>query len=145
MTLVVKDGNLAPQSISTQLSIANELVLAHVPSSVVSGVAQPASTTFPLPTMNTAPAAAVDGSGTVANSAAAQTLFGGVVPVNGFMFANNCTSGTIYVNDAGTAAANVGFPVAPGAIFITPSGYKPAGPVSIFGGATSGNFAARRW
>jgi len=28
---------------------------------------------------------------------------------------------------------------------MTPSGYKPAGPVSLFGATTGQGFAARRW
>ena len=36
-------------------------------------------------------------------------------------------------------------PIASGNVFVTPSGYKPAGPVSIFSASTGETFAARRW
>ena len=35
--------------------------------------------------------------------------------------------------------------IASGTVFVTPSGYKPAGTVSLWGGATGQAFAARRW
>jgi hypothetical protein len=75
----------------------------------------------------------------------AQTLFAGVVPVNGYLVANN-SSAVLYVSDVG--AANPGgtsIPIAVGAVFMTPSGYKPAGPISLYGATTGQPFAARRW
>ena len=76
----------------------------------------------------------------------AQTLFGGAVPANGFLVQNN-SSAALWVCDTG-AASNGGASLqlaANGGIFATPSGYKPAGPVSLFGGTTGQAFAARRW
>lgn len=145
MTLLVKDANTTIQSISTQTDVAGNLVPLHTPAAITGGVATPVGPTAPLPVINSAGAAAIDGSGTVVTGGIAQTLFAGVVPVNGYLVANN-SSATLYVSDVGPA--NVGgtsIPVAAGVIFTTPSGYKPSGPVSLYGSATAQAFAARRW
>jgi hypothetical protein len=98
-----------------------------------------------LPVINTSAAAATDGSATVVAGGTAQTLFAGVVPINGYLVANN-SSATIYVSDVGPATSGgASIPIAAGAVFVTPSGYKPAGPVSIFSASTGATFAARRW
>jgi hypothetical protein len=148
MTLLVKDANTQPQSLSTQSDAAGNLACVNVPAVVVGGIATPVSATAPVPTINTAAAAALDGSGTITTGGTAQLLFGGVVPVNGFLIANPAASGdTLYFSDAGTAVvAGAGsIPVAPGAIWTSPSGYKPAGAVSIIGATTADKFTARRW
>jgi len=99
----------------------------------------------PLPVINAAGAAAVDGSGTVVAGGIAQLLFAGVVPVNGFLVVNNSWA-TLYVSDVGAASAGgASIPIAPGAVFITPSGYKPAGAVSLYASSAGQSFAARRW
>jgi hypothetical protein len=36
-------------------------------------------------------------------------------------------------------------PIASDTVFVTPSGYKPAGAVSLWGGAAGQAFAARGW
>jgi hypothetical protein len=145
VTLVIKDGNTVPQSISTQTDVAGSLVPVNVPASVVGNVATPASSSTPLPVINAAGAVAVDGSGTIAVGNTAQVLFGGVTPVNGYLVCNN-SSGVLYVSDVGTASAGgSSIQIAVGATFPTPSGYRPAGAVSIFGATTSQSFAARRW
>jgi hypothetical protein len=101
--------------------------------------------TAPLPVINAAGSAAIDGSGTIVTGGMAQPLFAAVVPVNGFLVANN-SSATLYVSDVGAASAGGGsIPIAPGAVFMTPSGYKPAGAVSLFASSTGQSFAARRW
>ena len=105
----------------------------------------PVGPTAPLPVINAAGSAAIDGSGTVVTGGIAQPLFAGVVPVNGFLVANN-SSATLYVSDVGAASAGGGsIPIAPGAVFITPSGYKPAGVISLYASSTGQSFAARRW
>jgi hypothetical protein len=92
----------------------------------------------------------------------AVTLFNGATPPNGFMvrifvqstltppygYPNN----ECYINDNGTAAASVGFYMTPDAngytsTFITPVGYKPIGPVSVFCRIinSTGYLAARGW
>ena len=145
MTLLVKDANTTTQALSTGLDSVGSLVPLHAPAAIVGGVATPVSMTAPLPVINAAGSAAIDGSGAVSVGGTAQTLFGGIAPVDGWLVANN-SSATIYVSDVGTATAGgASIPIVPGAVFATPSGYKPAGPVSVFGAATGQAFAARRW
>ena len=74
-----------------------------------------------------------------------QVLFSGGTPVNGLMIANN-TLAILYGSDVNTATAGgASLPIAVSGVLITPSGYKPAGAVSVFGGTTGQAFAARRW
>jgi hypothetical protein len=145
LTLLVKDANTTTQPISTQPDVAGNLVPVHAPASMVGGIATPVSPTAPLPVINTGGAAAIDGSATVVSGGAAQTLFAGFVPINGYLVANN-SSATLYVSDVGPATSGgASIPIPAGAVFMTPSGYKPAGAVSLWGGATGQAFAARRW
>ena len=145
MSLLVKDANAATQSISTQTDLAGNLVPVHAPAAVVGGVAAPVGPTAPLPVINAAGAAAIDGSGTIVIGGVAQTLFAGTVPVNGYFVANN-SSANLYVCDVGAASAGgASVAIAPGAVYTTPSGYRPAGVVSVYGGTTGQAFAARRW
>jgi hypothetical protein len=98
-----------------------------------------------MPVINVAGSVASDGSGTVIAGGTAQTLFGGVVPANGWLVANN-SAAALYVCDVGTAmAGGASIPIAAGGVFATPSGYKPAGAVSLYGQNTGQAFAARRW
>lgn len=146
MTLLVKDANTTVQSLSTAPDASGNLVPVHAPASVSAGVASPVGPQNPLPVVNTAGAAASDGSGTIAAGGSAQTLFGGAVPANGFLVQNN-SSAALWVCDTGVASnggASIQI-VANGGLFATPSGYKPAGAVSLFGGTTGQAFAARRW
>jgi len=89
VTLLVKDANTTTQPLSTGLDSSGNLVPMHTPAAIVGGIATPVSIAAPLPVINTAAAAAVDGSGTVNAGGTAQTLFGGVVPVDGWLVANN--------------------------------------------------------
>ena len=147
MTLLVKDANTTIQPLSTELDGNGNLVPVHAPASTnAQGVASPVGPQNPLPVVNAAGIAASDGSGAVATGGSAQTLFGGVAPVNGFLVQNN-SAAALWVSDIG-AASNGGASIqlAPnGGLFFTPSGYKPAGPVSLYGGTTGQAFAARRW
>jgi hypothetical protein len=147
MTLLVKDANTTVQPLSTAVDGNGNLVPVHAPASTnAQGVAMPVGPATPLPVINVAGAAASDGSGTVATGGSAQTLFGGIAPANGFLVQNN-SSAVLWVSDAGTAAADGASiqVLANGGIFATPSGYKPAGAVSLFGATTGQAFAARRW
>jgi len=146
MTLLVKDANTTIQSLSTELDGSGNLVPLHAPASVAQGVASPVGPANPLPVINTAGAAASDGSGAVATGGSAQTLFGGAVPPNGFLVQNN-SSAVLWVCDTGTASAG-GASIqlaADGGFFCTPPGYKPAGAVSLYGATAGQAFAARRW
>jgi hypothetical protein len=147
MALLVKDANTTVQALSTVIDGNGNLVPVHAPAMTnAQGVATPVGPQNPLPVVNTAGSAASDGSGTVASGGNAQTLFGGAVPANGFLVQNN-SSAALWVCDTG-AASNGGASLqlaANGGVFATPSGYKPAGPVSLYGGTTGQAFAARRW
>jgi hypothetical protein len=145
MTLLVKDANSAVQSLSTQSDASSNLVPVHVPAALAGSVATPVSAMAPLPVVNAAGTAASDGSGTIATGGTAQSLFGGLVPANGWLVCNN-SSGALYVSDVGAASAGgASIQIAAGATFATPSGYRPPGAVSIFGATTGQAFAARRW
>ena len=73
MTLLVKDANTTVQSLATALDGNGNLVPLHVPAATdAQGVAVPVGPQNPLPVVNTAAAAASDGSGTVATGGAAQ-------------------------------------------------------------------------
>jgi hypothetical protein len=145
VTLLVKDANTTTQSLSTGSDSSGNLVPLHAPASIISGVATPVSITAPLPVITTSGSAAIDGSATVSSGGTAQTLFGGVVPVYGWLVANNSAT-TLYVSDVGTATSGgASIPIAAGGVFSTPSGYKPAGPVSLYGITAGQAFAARRW
>ena len=145
MTLLVKDANTTTQSLATGLDSSGNLVPLHAPAALVAGIATPVSSAAPLPVINAAGSPASDGSGTVIAGGTAQSLFGGVVPVNGWLIANN-SSAPLYVSDVGVATAGgASIPVTPGAMFATPPGYKPAGAVSLFGATTGQAYAARRW
>lgn len=147
MTLLVKDANTSVQALSTVVDGNGNLVPVHAPAATnAQGVASPAGPQNPLPVVNTAGAAATDGSGTLAAGGSAQTLFGGAVPVNGFLVQNN-SSAALWVSDVGAASAGgAAIQVAAnGGVFVTPSGYKPGGAVSLFGATTGQAFAARRW
>jgi len=147
MTLLVKDANTTVQSLATEVDGNGNLVPVHAPATTnAQGVSSPVGPQNPLPVVNTAGAVASDGSGTLAAGGSAQTLFGGIVPANGFLVQNN-SSATLWISDVG-AAANGGASIqvaANGGIFATPSGYKPAGAVSLFGATTGQAFAARSW
>jgi len=147
MTLQVKDANTVVQSLATVSDGSGNLVPVHAPASTnAQGVAIPVGSQNPLPVINTAGAAASDGSGTVATGGSAQTLFGGIVPVNGYLVQNN-SNAALWVCDVGAASAG-GASVqvaADGGLFVTPSGYRPAGAVSLFGATTGQAFSARRW
>ncbi len=147
MTLLVKDANTSVQSLATEVDGNGNLVPLHAPATTsAQGVSSPVGAQNPLPVINTAGSAASDGSGTLATGGSAQTLFGGVVPVNGFLVQNN-SSNALWISDVGAAAAG-GASIqlaANGGLFATPSGYKPAGAISLYGGTTGQAFAARRW
>ena len=146
MTLLVKDANTTVQSLATEIDGNGNLVPVHAPASTSAGISTPVGPQNPLPVINTAGAVASDGSGTLATGGSAQTLFGGIVPANGFLVQNN-SSAALWISDVGVASAG-GASIqlaANGGVFATPSGYKPTGAVSLFGATTGQGFAARRW
>jgi hypothetical protein len=147
MTLLVKDANTTVQPLSTETDGNGNLVPVHAPASTnAQGVSTPVGPTNPMPVINVAGAVASDGSGAVATGGSAQTLFGGIVPANGFLVQNN-SSAVLWVSDVGTAAAD-GASIqvsANGGVFLTPSGSKPGGAVSLFWATTVQAFVAWRW
>jgi|SRR5579862_3778266 len=147
MTLLVKDANTTVQSLATEIDGNGNLVPLHAAASTnAQGVASPVGPQNPLPVINGAGLPASDGSGTLAAGGNAQTLFGGIVPANGFLLQNN-SSADLWWSDVGAASAGGASLrlAANGGIFMTPSSYKPAGAVSLFGATTGQAFAARRW
>ena len=145
MALLVKDANTTSQSLSTGVDSSGNLVPVHAPASLVAAIATPVSTISPLPVINSAGSPAIDGSGTVVAGGTAQMLFGGITPTNGWLVANN-SSGTLYVSDVGSATTGgASIPIPAGSLFATPSGYNPAGPVSLYGATAGQAYAARRW
>jgi hypothetical protein len=109
----------------------------------------------------------VDGSTVLVSPATAQVLFHGVVPPHGFMVCITTLSGVngtmVVVNDVGPAEypiaqqQNSGFLIeqlstAPYGnlrtfppCFVTPPGYRPAGPVSAIANAPQTVIFARMW
>jgi len=75
VTLLVKDANTTTQPLSTGLDSSGNLVPMHTPAAIVGGIATPVSIAAPLPVINTAAAAAVDGSGTVNAGGTAKVSF----------------------------------------------------------------------
>lgn len=148
-TLAVKDANTTTQNLGAQQDAPGYLVVEHCPAPLnASGVATPVSPSEPMPVIVRAGSVAVDGSGTIVSGGAAQNLFSGITPLNGYLVANLNASGgrTLYISDVGAAAAGgASIPIAPQATFVSPSGYAPPGAVSIFGTNTGDAFAARRW
>ena len=147
MTLLVKDANTTVQALATAVDANGGIVPVHAPATTTAqGVSSPVGPQNPLPVINAAASAASDGSGAVATGGSAQTLFGGIAPINGFLVQNN-SSAALWVSDVGAASAGgASIQVAAnGGTFATPSGYKPAGPVSLYGATTGQAFAARRW
>jgi hypothetical protein len=145
MALLVKDANTTTQSLATGIDTSGNLVPVHAPAVLVAGVATPVGAMTPLPVINSAGSPAIDGSGSVQTGGSAQSLFSGIIPNNGWLVANN-SSATLYVSDVGAATpGGASIPISPGGVFVTPSGYKPAGTITLYGAATGQAYAARRW
>src|SRR6266566_6586752 len=130
MTLLVKDANTTVQSLATEVDGNGNLVPVHAPATTnAQGVSTSVGPQNPLPVINAAGAVASDGSGTLATGGSAQTLFGGVVPANGFLVQNN-SSAALWISDVGVASVGASIQLAAnGGMFATPSGYKPTGAV----------------
>src|SRR5436190_6351134 len=147
MTHLVKDANTTVQSLATEVDGNGNLVPVHAPATTnAQGVSTAIGPQNPLPVINVAGAVASDGSATLATGGSSQTLFGGIVPANGFLVQNN-SSAALWISDVGVASvggASIQL-AANGGMFATPSGYKPTGAVSLFGATTGQGFAARRW
>jgi hypothetical protein len=132
-------------ALSAEQSVDQSLAIVHVPAALVNNVATPTSPTAPLPTYNPGKAVTAEG-GTVGVGGTAQSLFGGTVPVNGYLVSNLHTTEVMYLNDAGVATTTgASVPVPPMVTFVTPSGYKPPGAVSLMAATTGHAYSARRW
>ncbi len=91
---------------------------------------------------------AADGSSVLTSAGVAQTLFGGVVPVNGFALYNPDSTNDLWVCEGGSAVANGSGSVrvaANGGWYETPVQYRPMGAVSLVGMIAGQKFTARRW
>src|SRR6266568_6840882 len=101
MTLLVKDANTTVQSLATEVDGNGNLVPVHAPATTnAQGVSTSVGPQNPLPVINAAGVVASDGSGTLATGGSAQTLFGGIVPANGFLVQNN-SSAALWISDVG--------------------------------------------
>lgn len=87
------------------------------------------------------------GDGTITTGGAAQSLFSGIAPVNGWKVANPHPTADLWVADNGVpAAANTYYRVfANGGQYSTENGEKPVGVLTIIGAVTGQSFVARRW
>lgn len=114
-------------------------------STILDGNGNPFTSTNPL--QISLGRASTVGDSTIAVGGTAQTVFGGVVPDNGWKIFNPHPTEDLWVNDAGgVAAPNTGIRVfAGGGQYSTESGEKPAGPLSIYGATTGHAFGARKW
>jgi hypothetical protein len=145
MPIAIKDANTTVVAISTQSDVAGALVPMHIPASLIGGIATPVSPTAPLPVVQGAGSAAIDGSGVIIAGSVAQYLFGSVLPLHGYVIANN-SGGILWACDVGTAqAGGASIPINPGDVFMTPPGYRPPLAVSLFGNTTGQAFAARSY
>lgn len=103
---------------------------------------------YTAPATTAVPRASMDGSMVIPNGVST-LLFNGAVPPNGFMLQS--MGAICFVNDNGTASTQAGFVFGGNGtayfdVFVTPPGYKPIGPVSVFcapGGPTY--LSARGW
>jgi hypothetical protein len=89
-----------------------------------------------------------DGSATIATGGAAQNLFGGTVPANGFFVANPDPSNDLWISFSTTALANGSGSIrvaANGGYFSTEAGLKPWQSISVIGAVTGQKFTAARW
>lgn len=92
--------------------------------------------------------AAADGSTTLTTGGAAQNLFSGAVPVNGYAVCNPDPTNDLWVSDSAAAAVNGMGSIrlaANGGYYATEPGQKPIGAVSIIGAVTGQKITARRW
>src|SRR5258708_33929908 len=105
MTFLVKDANTPVQSLAAEVDGNGTLVPVHAPASTnAQGVSTPVGPQNPLPVINTAGVVASDGSATVATGGSAQTLFGGILPVNRLVVQNNSPAAP-GISDVGGASA----------------------------------------
>lgn len=91
--------------------------------------------------------AATDGSTTIATGGAAQNLFGGAVPANGFAVFNPDASDELWISDTVVAAINgQGSVLIPaGYEYTVPAGRKPLAAVSVLSAKTGHKITASRW
>jgi hypothetical protein len=88
---------------------------------------------------------AADGGGSIAVGGQAQYLFSSLVPVNGYLVQNNSAANITVSDTAISTGSGINITLAPGIMWVTPPGYKPPGPVSIYGASSGQAFAARKW
>jgi hypothetical protein len=65
-------------------------------------------------------------------------------PQGGYWIQNN-SAAPLWVSDMEPAEPGSGIRIEPGATYETPAGYRPKGPITIFGREAGQRFAARRW
>jgi hypothetical protein len=91
---------------------------------------------------------ASDGSTTITTGGAAQNLFGGIVPANGFYVANPDATNDLWISLGAIATVNGQGSIrvaANGGYFASEPQMKPWQPVSIVGAVTGQKITAARW
>lgn len=92
--------------------------------------------------------ASFDCSTTITTGGTAQFICGSTKPPSGFAIYNPDQSGDLWVSDSMIATPNregsIRVP-ANGGGYETPPGYKPLGPISIYGATTGQPITAKRW
>lgn len=88
-----------------------------------------------------------DGSSTITVGGAAQSIFGGAVPPNGWKVYNAHDSEDMWICEGGTASVGgTGcYKLGPHDLYCTEPGEKPSGVVSVYAATTGHKFTARKW
>ena len=84
---------------------------------------------------------------TITTGGTAQLLFS-ATPTNGFEVINTHATETLYIRENGTATVadnTFNIPVPPKGFYVTPTGYKPTGDVSVIAATTAHGVIGRRW
>jgi hypothetical protein len=110
----------------------------------------PASAEKPSVPVTVEGSVAVDGSGTIQEAGVIQTMFNGKTPPHGFQIClgpANSNDIFLFFSDVGLLSGTTisYIELTPNTCYTTPLGYRPPGPVTIFGTVTGIEFAARMW
>lgn len=143
------------QQVGAQFDINGNLLVAGTLSASITGAVgiKGADGSTIASVTNSFPTQAISVSGalqetTIAAGGTAQDLFSGATPANGFEIVNPpSATETLYFREANTAtvAGAASMPIVVGGSYVSPSGYKPTGRISVIATTTSHPVIARRW